>query len=755
MVATADLLEEEEDEEPGQTAAKKKNNKKKKKKQAKKDGEEDGATEEQCQGGYPPEPPPVCNEDPEPGEEEWVDVSDTFFGAAGTMATGQMLASPSFRLYDAMSAIEIMDPKMDSGFDSQKDMTIERAVKDAVVSTSLAMRELAGLCDVLLMYYIMWMEGHTIAQTCFCCIYLHDIEGYVKPQPLLGAFIDAYLLVLRTARAVVLRGGVFDDEDFFPNLFGFELDAQVYSLVPDEILRHLREQREKVLKSSDPFAEAVSSRFSFMEQYLATILRFQEEFDPTTVPENGKKKKSSSKQQSTSAVQLEKCLRTLEKLQTDALEVTDPVWRCFDASVNRSLLVPGPPRCVVPVKDPKVFWGNWTAHIHELLLCDALAEKSFVQIMEGAITHQGDPNILPRSFAQLSLSRGTRLRDLVLDSLEGFMFPPDATQHCKRHVDIFLDHCESMFAHMLKLTHANKARRFRRLARVFHDFNTLQHEAFQLDEDLKKTFGANLRHPRPCWTWIMEQTLQAMLKKLFLGFQLDLYDDGELHMIYWYADYLCGLRVYNNNELQHAKESELGSGKKKTAGKPQQQPRGGQRPKNPPPGLHLLEATQHCLRGLFRLFAFCLKRGYISPLGGTEDLAQRFVLRFRSLEHFRLPHLPSFGDFMRSVASTQVPADSRIVLEQSQASFLEAGSLIDKYTNAWGKDKEHPDVLAAAAREGLTPDSGKAVKRVVVANQLALMQLLKGIDGGKSLKVTASTAHHPFLVSVQVQAAAA
>eukprot|EP00971_Amphidinium_carterae_P309383 6148004-Amphidinium_carterae.1 len=36
--------------------------------------------------------------------------------------------------------------------------------------------------------------------------------------------------------------------------------------------------------------------------------------------------------------------------------------------------------------------------------------------------------------------------------------------------------CEAMFEHLLKLAHMNRARRFRRLAHVFVDFNAMQHE---------------------------------------------------------------------------------------------------------------------------------------------------------------------------------------------------------------------------------------------------------------------------------------
>merc|ERR1719215_797650 len=99
----------------------------------------------------------------------------------------------------------------------------------------------------------------------------------------------------------------------------------------------------------------------------------------------------------------------------------------------------------------------------------------------------------------------------------------------------------------------------------------------------------------------MEHCLHAMITKLFLGFNLDLYDVAEFHMIYWYVDYLYGLRIYNLNEMYHAKEQAAAAAKstKKPAKKDPAAGRGGQKPKNPPASLTLLEARLSTVRGLF------------------------------------------------------------------------------------------------------------------------------------------------------------
>lgn len=672
---------------------------------------------------------------PAGADEEWVDITSICDLAVQGMGLGEMIESPQFRLFDAMSAIEIMDPKMDSGHNNSGDMTLEKAVETGIIVQNLAYDELIGIWDHLLMYYLLWLDGHTIIQTCFSCLYLQDVEKHVSPMPLFGAFVDAFLLICRRARAAVLQASVFDDEDFLPSMFGVDLESVVCSAEPGAVFKRIQEELKSLAKDKSPLGTAVAWRLEFIGEYMLALVELGG--DPgERCPESAERR-------------LTTCLALIEKLGHAQQQVAAEVLRCFDASFNRKLLVPGPPRTVEPIRDHQVVLDMWTSHIHELRLCGQLTQKPLVEVLEGAITHKGEPNVLPRSIAQICASVDGHVRKLMLDSLTLYLFPQEALQHCKKAVDTFLAHCESLFAHMLKLAHANRARRFRRLAHVFADFNTLQHEAWQLDEDLKQTFGANLRYPRPCWVWIMEHCLHAMITKLFLGFDLDLYDEAEFHMIYWYVDYLYGLRIYNLNELYHSKEQPIGGPKKKASARQDKVGlRGGPRPRNPPPSLLLLEATQSAVRGLFRLLAFCLRMGLLaSPAAVVEGLAQRFVLRFRMLEQFRLPHLPSFKDFEHSSASAQAPVDCRVVLDAAQASFTEAAQVLERMGAA--KERDGVDSKAMA--------SARTMKRVVVANQLAVTQLLRIVDampGDKQCsKVVATTAHHPHLVSVQVQAA--
>lgn len=741
MVQSEEEEEDDKGEPPAEGDAGKKKKPRKKKKKAKEVEAEGADARDAHFDGYDDGPElDVSSVKPE----DWLDITDLCALASKGMQLGEMIESPQFRLFDAMSAIEIMDPKMDSGFNSEADMTLERAAEQGILAQSLSLEEHVAIWDRLLMYYLLWMEGHTLVQTCFCCLYLQDPARHAKPLPLLGAFVDAFLVACRTAREIVLKAGIFEDEDFLPALFGIDLDTAVFSTSPTEVKERLDRER-KALKGSPAgkaAAEAAAARLEFIGEYSLALseLHSASEVSGAGAAKNAKKRQESAQKRLTA------CLGLLEKLEQTSVAPPPDALRCFDPSINRKLLVPGPPRTVAPMEDTKVVLGMWNSHIHELLLCGSLPQKPLMLILEGAVDHKGEPNVLPRSVAHLRAGEDGLLRTLMMDNLEAHLFPREALQHCKKPAEAFVQHSELLFMHLVKLAHKNHARRFRQLAHCFSDFNALQHEAWQLDEDLKKTFGANLRHLRPCWIWVMEHCLQMMISKLLLGFELELYDEAEFHMIYWYVDYLYGLRIYNLNELYHAKEQPVGGPKSKPGQRGKKDApvtRGGQRPKNPPASLLLLEATQSMVRGLFRLLAFTLKLGMLkAPPNASAGLAQRFVLRFRSLEHFRLPHLPSFRDFEQSSATAEAPLESRVVLDAAQASFTEAALLLDR---AAAKEKEGKDEADSLPQL----EDAKKLRRVLVANQLAATQLLKAsVD--TPAKVVTTLAYHPSLVTVQV-----
>ena len=114
-----------------------------------------------------------------------------------------MLQSEHFSLFEAMSAVEIGDPKMDAGLD-----TAAAPSPDALVDQGLAPLELSGsqliaTLDRLAAMQASWHSGNTIAQTVFVCLYMlkpvrcksctydHAIIG---PIPVVIVLTSCYML---------------------------------------------------------------------------------------------------------------------------------------------------------------------------------------------------------------------------------------------------------------------------------------------------------------------------------------------------------------------------------------------------------------------------------------------------------------------------------------------------------------------------------------------------------------------------------
>ena len=128
---------------------------------------------------------------------------------------GELLHDDLFGLFEAMSAIEMMDPKMDAGMakaggggagnSSSSSATTNRknspmSLNDAISDNSLpweniSIPEFVTVFDHTLSCLVTWFEGHSLAQTVLTNLYLHcgDSPELRPPHPELKAYVVATL----------------------------------------------------------------------------------------------------------------------------------------------------------------------------------------------------------------------------------------------------------------------------------------------------------------------------------------------------------------------------------------------------------------------------------------------------------------------------------------------------------------------------------------------------------------------------------
>jgi hypothetical protein len=146
------------------------------------------------------------------------------------LSLGELLHDDLFGLFEAMSAIEMMDPKMDAGMrcnrQERKPHTFRSGVAAGHVNLSaLRPSEHVGVMDSTLACLVTWFEGHSLAQTVFTNLYLHNVPEI--EDPVAKSFSVVVLKLISLVKDFVQKGSVYEEEDFQPMSYGFKLCADV------------------------------------------------------------------------------------------------------------------------------------------------------------------------------------------------------------------------------------------------------------------------------------------------------------------------------------------------------------------------------------------------------------------------------------------------------------------------------------------------------------------------------------------------
>lgn len=106
------------------------------------------------------------------GHECWLDVQPTLQAVAEQLQHGEMLQAENFNLFEAMSAVEIGDPKMDAGLDTATAPTPDKLIEEGLAPVELSVPQLIATLDHLAAMQASWHVGNSMAQTVFICLYM-------------------------------------------------------------------------------------------------------------------------------------------------------------------------------------------------------------------------------------------------------------------------------------------------------------------------------------------------------------------------------------------------------------------------------------------------------------------------------------------------------------------------------------------------------------------------------------------------------
>lgn len=153
------------------------------------------------------------------------------------MEVGSMTHGDDFDLFDSMSAIELMDPKMDGGMLLENEGII-RTVASRYEMGELELdvqnpRDVLCTMDYIVRCETSYWNGQTLSQSLLLCTYLHhpvlkillekEFQGWMK---VFSAFVVAVAGMNHTIRSDIITADLYQEEDFCPATYHVDWSVQ-------------------------------------------------------------------------------------------------------------------------------------------------------------------------------------------------------------------------------------------------------------------------------------------------------------------------------------------------------------------------------------------------------------------------------------------------------------------------------------------------------------------------------------------------
>ena len=170
---------------------------------------------------------------------KWLDVTSLIDQLAIELPVGGMVQHPDFSLLRSMSAIELMDPKMDTGMCRDVLPTLSERISANTLPLRLSIHHASRVLDTLMCQEMSHRMGCSMPTSIVTCLYLqdevvaamqdwvgdklldpqyHHHPGTLSDEDLVTACVYTYALALlkcmRIFYNVVKVGDIYEDEDF-------------------------------------------------------------------------------------------------------------------------------------------------------------------------------------------------------------------------------------------------------------------------------------------------------------------------------------------------------------------------------------------------------------------------------------------------------------------------------------------------------------------------------------------------------------
>ncbi|KAA8573598.1 hypothetical protein EYC84_005181 [Monilinia fructicola] len=421
-------------------------------------------------------------------------ITQVFTDAAHQLEVGDLVKDPFFTLFDAVAALEIMDPKMDSGYLAPGE-TMEDEYDFA---QALLPEEVLGIIDQLLCHEMAWHMGHPLAQTIFTSLSEH----------------------------------FYEEEDFATHTFHRNL---LEGIDHEEVLSFLEESRNLVLQTQDlpdDMKEALTARLIFRHKFFedSRSSRFKI-FRCENVLAVKLQRKLASTVPPRPIVELsqQSAYEHLERMCKDGEVAVD----ILDYADSHSLMTFV---SLFQTRKPQP-----SVYIRTLLQYYMFADM----IILGKMSIR---EVLDDDLASLTLP-ANQLLDRNNDEIE---VTHDPRFHMAQRMELFRSRAANTYIDLLRTMCQNRCRIRRTLCHTIVDWDNLQLDGEEIDQELREftkeeaftdlNISSDPIYAFPLSSWAYYYKLRQMEWIVQLGFELQIYQSDELSGMYYYLNYLCKTR---------------------------------------------------------------------------------------------------------------------------------------------------------------------------------------------------------------------
>lgn len=634
---------------------------------------------------------------------KWLDVTECFIQAAESLAPGELIQEAHFSLFDAMSAIELMDTKMDASLQwntfQQYPRTLNEAVKKGILKLDgHTPTELIGIIDEVFACVATWLEGHTLAQTVFTCLYLLDtaeIENIC-----LRAFSHAIVKIVEYMRECICRGGVYAEDDQQGICIGLNM---LNNVTDTSVATSLKEAEEKVMTllkhaASTDRIDAEVPLTSGTEAIKALLVRIK--FTRNLFAFISALGKGTAQGIEASLQKLTHCLGLIDDISATIdlgvkVDPRNPLPLGFHPVINQRLLPPSyKPYGILPRAKGINILQTVLSQLQKVLSFGKL--DSFTELFEaimGFCAVMESPNVLVRSLLVLLCLQSDRNKLFGSPTMEVMLredarvlsnpasinvrSPLSTSSQGKEAADRFFGRAVAPMMEFLRVYCQHRARQRQKIGRCLDTLGEFQQEAERIDHhlnELTSKLDPQRQHLACFGTWLLYYIVHLMAEYILLGFEYRLYSPFELHYVFWYLEYVYGWHYTAMRSAEKLLLSEpLAPGKGKRKAKKRRE-----LPKEKEREVTIIQAKRVVCVGIMRaLEALILDNKIRQPTFEFGSYELCYKHRFLPFASVATPQVLSYADYVRLAGVENYQGRHVNLYDASARHFLQARSTLE------------------------------------------------------------------------------